>query len=261
MLCLGSGFTTKYLALHFQTSCRVVFLSRSRERLIADNLDPFDEGKQNPVLIVDSIPPDDPALPYFEICRRLVSAGSTYVHISSTSVYGGAESDSTEIRTLDETTEPEPDGPGGARRLLREQEIQAAYPRSWILRAGGIYGPGRSLVESFQRGDFRRAASGNRIVSRIHVHDLCRLALALIPPRSHGGEPIPGRVVNAVDLKPSSNSDVFSFLEELLSISIPGDWRNFPPTGRRVESRYALSLIGNFTYPDFRSGFTAIAGR
>ncbi len=260
VLCLGAGFTTRYLARSFADLFRIVFLSRNVGRIVREGLLPFDPQKHQPVLILDSVPPDDPSLPYREICDLLVRPGCAYVHISSTSVYGGADLDSVVIRTFDESTLPAPDNPGAARRFEREKEIRSAYSGAWILRAGGIYGPGRSLVESFRAGDFRRTGSGNRIVSRIHVHDLCRLALALAETGNEACviPAVPDRIVNAVDPCPSLNAEVFLFLEELLGMTIPGDWRNAVPSGRRIESRYAGQILGEFSYPDFRAGFSAI---
>lgn len=203
---------------------------------------------------------DDPGLPY--------------IHISSTSVFpvqvaqasdqfnsGKNETDeksSAPAAELDEETQVGPVNSRGERRLRLEQKIRELYPHAGILRSTGIYGPGRSIALQFRRSNFRRTTAGNLYVSRIHVHDLVRLFLAMaVRLRANPGDPIV-RLVHAVDEKPTANREVFLFLEQELGISVPGEWRDAPARGRIIRSRYARELLADrYQYPTYVEGFRA----
>ena len=63
-------------------------------------------------------------------------------------------------------------------------------------------------------------------------------------------------LVNAVDERPSLNSETYAFIEETLGIEIPGEWRNARPEGRKITSLYAKELLGgSYTFPTYREGF------
>lgn len=155
-----------------------------------------------------------------------------------------------DLPRLDENTPAAPDEERGLRRLRLEERLRAAFPDLIVVRATGIYGPGRCLALRFAEGDFRRAASGNKIVSRIHVHDLCRVILALA---LHAAPPV---LVNAVDRTPTGNAELFAWLEERLRITIPGDWRETALTGRAIASLYMEELLGGrYRFESYREGF------
>ena len=288
ILCLGGSYTGTYLARNFSRENRIFFLSRraaeldSRgfqtipaETLRAGRFE-FEGTPIQPNLIVDCVPATksgsegalDPH-PYEEEIKSLIKSFPklNVVHISSTSVYPsvGVIDEESDAPVFDEDTPVDRTGKRGSARLWLEERLVTLMentnaPR--IIRAGGIYGPERSLALSFLRGDFRRASSSNRIVSRIHVHDLCRMVLALgvkEPPEilSDGnGGPI---LVNGVDGRASSNSETFRYLEELLKIEIPGDWRRAPAEGRRMISKYAKDFPGGvLRFPSYREGFRQI---
>lgn len=86
------------------------------------------------------------------------------IYISSTAVYapgGGA--------WVDERWPLEPTTTSGVHRL----EAERALPeRTLILRAAGIYGPGRGLADRLRAGTYRIVGDGSAHVSRIHVDDL-----------------------------------------------------------------------------------------
>jgi nucleoside-diphosphate-sugar epimerase len=267
ILCLGASFTGRYLARNFPEH-QVDFLSRDPDAVRAEGLSAFTPGQsgqsQTYDLILDCLPalPDAngkrPAPhPYMEIVGSLLEGASAprVIHISSTSVYpAGIDSvtDAEDAPRFDESVTPVPPEERGQARLRLEEGLIAAWPGLLIIRASGIYGPARCLALSFQKGDFRRARSaGNKLVSRIHVHDLCRLALALSTADD------PPAIVNAVDRRPTANREVFSFLEERLGITLPGaDWRGDAPSGRAIASRYTETLLGGtYRFPTYREGF------
>lgn len=217
----------------------------SREDRSASGLLPFD-NKLAYDAVLDTVPALDSGLPYGEIfadARRLI-------HLSSTSVLPEEFSAPEEsgLPVFDETCKPNPQSERGARRLLLEEEIQSRFRRAIVIRCGGIYGPDRGLVTHFVNGDFRRSETKNRMVSRIHVYDLCQLVLACAREES------PPNLVHGVDLRSALNREVFSFLEEELGIQVPGTWRTELPSGRAVKSLYAPAMIA-YRFPTYIEGF------
>lgn len=251
VLCLGFSYTGRALSW----LAPVYFLSRSPEdvRRAGYLTFPMDSPGLAIDMILDCVPATGQDLPYRPIVERILQERpeSRYVHISSTSVLpSGSGAPSEPVPTFDETSAPAPDEARGQARLNLENAVRTVYgPRVSILRSGGIYGPGRSLVERFARADFARTDSGNRIVSRIHVADLARLALKI----GEAPEVLP--LVHGVDLRSTPNREVFEYLEKRLGIHIPGNWRVESPTGRRVVSLTAGRLLGQYLFPDYRTGF------
>ncbi|MBI3396423.1 MAG: sugar nucleotide-binding protein [Spirochaetia bacterium] len=259
VLCLGAGFTSLYLARHFASQCDVSFLSRRPREIEAAGFQTFDAGVPAD-LIFDTTPSaDGGGIAYARELETVMAQNPrhVYLHVSTTSVYGGA--DAAVPYTVNEGTAPAPESASSEARLTRETRILSQVRRSCVIRAGGIYGPGRSLGESFRAGDFRRVNTGNRIVSRIHVHDLCALALAWQAAFDDVSDP---RIVNGVDDYPATNSEVFQFLESLLDIELPDNpgqgqesWRTGAPVGRRVESLFRARILPGLSFPSYREGF------
>ncbi|MCB1309783.1 MAG: hypothetical protein KDK30_16450, partial [Leptospiraceae bacterium] len=105
------------------------------------------------------------------------------------------------------------------------------------------------------QGDFSRAAIGNRVVSRIHVHDLARLCVAVADLARAEPHNAP-RLVHAVDGHSVGQREVFNWLEARYDLKIPGDWRSQPYVGRHIRSRFLDQLLPTgLQYPDYRSGF------
>jgi nucleoside-diphosphate-sugar epimerase len=268
ILCLGGSYTGMYLARNFPEA-QVTFLARDPERLVPDGFRVVPQGSSvgdEPVdLVLDTVPTvkldGKIHLPYQTALEPLMSGPDrpVFLHISTTSVY---PSDFTadredDLPTQDEGTEAGPDSDRAKDRLLLERAITSTYADARILRSGGIYGPGRCVATRFRDGDFARTGAGNRMVTRIHVHDLCRLILAFGKPDVG----IEAGIVNAVDERSSSNRDTFAYCEDVLGVTVPGDWRTAAPQGRSVVSRYASSLLGGeYRFPTFKEGFADCLG-
>lgn len=295
ILVLGGSFTGQYLArefpehqVHFLARSAADLRARGFAASTPAELSAALAGAESPAFpktidaILDTVPavlpPDagrdssailDP--PYQSLVDgiRERNPAVCYIHVSSTSVLpggardidlkadpaGSANSPDAHVIALDETAPPAPDGARGARRKALEDRVLELNPGALILRAAGIYGPGRCVALQFQSGNFRRAGVGNSYVSRIHVHDLARLFLGMVTQHSADPHGAP-RLVHAVDEQPSANADVFAFLEAELQVQVPGDWRSTPPRGRIVRSRFALELLGGrYRFPTYVSGF------
>lgn len=264
LLALGLSYTVCRFARLFPDA-QIRVLSRDPAAVAAAGYRSFAQGE--PIdAVLDCVPAIETSAgladpPYrAELDELFERAGPLpFVHISSTSVLppGRTAERVEELPAYDETCTAAPAERRGALRLALEERMTALYPHVRILRSAGIYGPGRSVPERFQRGDFSRADSGNSVVSRIHADDLARLAQALL--KFAGDDPHAPRLVHGVDERPTANAEIFLFLETQLGVVIPGDWRSAPPSGRLVVSRYARDLLGDgYLYPDYRSGFRAL---
>jgi nucleoside-diphosphate-sugar epimerase len=86
------------------------------------------------------------------------------VYVSSTGVYapgGGA--------WVDESFARAPATAAGRARVAAEDALP---PSAVVLRAAGIYGPGRGLADRLRAGTYRIIGDGRAHVSRVHVDDL-----------------------------------------------------------------------------------------
>jgi nucleoside-diphosphate-sugar epimerase len=118
------------------------------------------------------------------LARALVDAGAhRLVYISTSGVYGAAKG-----ARVDEDWPTAPATPAGEARLAAERAIEAAGLAHVILRAPGIYGPGRGVAARLRAGTYRIIGDGAAHVSRVHVEDLARAivlaATATDPPRT-----------------------------------------------------------------------------
>ena len=204
-LILGCGYTGTVLAraLVAQPGAEVTITRRDREaaRILAaalgvqgeraDLAEPASLDVPPGAIVVCTAPPGhDPA---GEVRNLLAAArgAAKLVYVSSTGVYApgrGAE--------VDEAWPIVPVTASGRARAAAEAElVDAAMP--WVsLRAAGIYGPGRGLVERVRAGTYRVVGDGTSHVGRIHVVDL--VAAILAAARS----PVTG-AVNACDDDPA----------------------------------------------------------
>lgn len=124
-------------------------------------------------IVVCTAPPgDDPA---GEIAGLLAAArdAARIVYVSSTGVYGPGGG-----AWVDETWPVAPITGSGRARAAAEAAL-ARSPVPWVsLRAAGIYGPGRGLVERVRAGTYRIVGDGTGHVARIHVADLVAAIVA-----------------------------------------------------------------------------------
>jgi nucleoside-diphosphate-sugar epimerase len=175
--------------------------------------------------------------------------------VSSTVVYGGDSSDD-----LDDFTEPQPNTPS-AESVLRGESLALKHsPLNLVVRASGIYGPGRVgllrrlITEELAPDDF------TRVTSRIHVHDLARIVLTLLASRETYGayvatDPTPtplGEVQTTVRAHPAA-----SLLSQLGPPGLEVRTRR-SRSSRRIVPRRLLDLGFPFEFPSFREGYHSI---
>lgn len=201
---------------------------------------------------VVTFPPEPSADATAAAVVRRARAG---VYISSTAVYGGREG------TIDDRTE----APGGDERGQRRLVAEARYREvgATVLRAPGIYGPGRGVHRRLLNGTFRLVGDGGRHISRIHVDDLvgCTLA-ALARDAADGGQGERRGSVHVVgDLRATPQRELVAFLCERLGLPMPGsvpvEAAHATLRGnRQVDPRLALTALGyRLRHPDYVSGY------
>ena len=224
ILILGCGYTGQRVAKRFLAmGARVTATSRHPQRLAGLQTDIIAAGDlpkhvRPGMLVLHSVPPDGPA---------------TLVNEST---------------PVDESTER------ARARLEAERAIAAGPWSALILRPAAIYGPGRGVQESIQRGEH---SLSDRFVSRIHVDDLAAHAEAALLSTLSGAYPV-------ADEEPCTSRDIAEFCAQLLNV--PGtDTRQVRPdrmprfaNNRRVDGSAIRKALGiTLTYPSYRVGVPA----
>lgn len=133
------------------------------------------------------------------------------VYLSSTGVYapgGGAR--------VDEDWPLAPATASGAARLTAERAVLAAAPPAVVLRAPGIYGPGRGVAERLRAGSYRIVGDGAAHVSRIHVDDLAAAIVAAGTARA-----LPRAVYNVADRDPCTAAEHGDGVAAALGVPAP----------------------------------------
>lgn len=192
---------------------------------------------------------------------------------SSTAVYA-----QTDGGWVDEASEALPGGFSGMRTLQAEQLLTGCGIPSVIVRAAGIYGPGRTrLIDEVRAGRASYDAARTEYTNRIHVDDLARaMSLLLLHPE-------PPRLVLAVDDEPAPRRQVLEWLAERLGVPAPVGTdptaepaRGQPAAGspaagspsigrprrsdsnKRISNALLRSLGVELEYPSFREGYAAL---
>ena len=179
------------------------------------------------------------------------------VYISTSGVYGDCGGD-----WVDETRPVNPQTARATRRVAAEQRL-AQWGGPWVLlRAPGIYGPGRLPLARVRAGEPILCDADAGWSNRIHVHDLAGIALA-------AGERGPAQCIyNASDDRPTRMGPYYRRLAHMLGVAPPPevDWataqREFSPMrlsflseSRRLDNRRLRQTLGYaLRYPDYEAG-------
>jgi nucleoside-diphosphate-sugar epimerase len=134
-----------------------------------------------------------------------------------------------------------------------------------VFRLSGIYGPGRSVIDTLRAGTARRIVKPGQVFNRIHVDDIARvLAAAIDRPTDHS-------IFNVSDDEPAPPQDVVAYAAELLGLPVPeevafdeaglsGMAASFWGESKRVSNaRIKASLGVELLYPTYREGLRALA--
>ncbi len=249
ILILGCGYTGQRVAKRFLAmGARVTATTRNPRRLAslgAETIGSSDLPKhvRPGMLVLHSIPPDGPA----DLLDPLRNKARRLVYLSSTAVYGAA-SIVNESTPVDESTER------ARARLEAERAIATGPWSSLILRPAAIYGPGRGVQESIQRGEH---SLSDRFVSRIHVDDLAAHAEAALLSTISGAYPV-------ADEEPCTSRDIAEFCARLLNVPVTGTGHERADrmprfaNNRRVDGSAIRKALGiTLAYPSYRVGVPA----
>jgi nucleoside-diphosphate-sugar epimerase len=213
-----------------------------------------------------SVPPDDSGDPVLDLCGAAIAAQATLAwigYLSTTGLYGDRGG-----QWVDETTPPAPAGERGRRRLAAEEAWRDLQRRSGlpihIFRLAGIYGPGRSALDTVRQGHAQRIDKPGHVFSRIHVADLVAVLRAAM------ARPAAGTLFNVCDDEPAPQADVIAYAADLLDRALPPLIpfaeaplsplaRSFYDDNKRVSNRRIKTALGvALRYPTYREGLAAI---
>ena len=134
-----------------------------------------------------------------------------------------------------------------------------------IFRLAGIYGPGRSAIDSVRDGRARRIIKPGQRFNRIHVTDIANVVQASM--RGKGNAPI----LNVTDDLPAPPQDVIAYAAEVLGVPAPPEVafedaqlsamaRSFYGENKQVRNDLMKRDLGiTLAYPTYREGLAAIA--
>ena len=209
-----------------------------------------------------STPPDDAGDPAFmmhgEDIRRIPTL-KWVGYLSSTGVYGDRMGG-----WVDENSEVRPTTKRGSRRARAEEQWLSLFFRHGlpvhVFRLAGIYGPGRSALDSLRAGVARRIDKKGHAFSRIHIDDIVQVL------RASMAQPNPGAIYNLADDNAAPSHEVIAYACELLGLPTPplipfeeADMvpmaRSFYADNKRVRNERIKSELGvSLKYPDYRAG-------
>ncbi|CAL5384880.1 unnamed protein product [Camellia sinensis] len=291
MFIMGMGFVGKFFAQDLKNhgwavsgSCTSLLKKKKLEEMGFDiylfnanepELEVLNVLNHHTHLLV-SIPPlvgiGDPILQHEELLKsRLMDGNLKWLcYLSSTSVYGNCggmwvDEDSYPVSLTDEKAKARLAAEEGWLKLGHDLGISTQ-----IFRLGGIYGPGRSAVDTMIKqepsSEIQRRRASRHYTSRIHFADICQALRASIY------KPSLGAIYNVVDDEPAPRIEVFSYSWDLIDKKWPGHikqpvFRNEAEScstrslreGKRVSNVRIKEKLGvRLFHPSYKSGLKSI---
>ncbi|HEY4161599.1 MAG TPA: SDR family oxidoreductase [Dongiaceae bacterium] len=278
LFCFGLGYSALVLARSLQKKgWKVTGTCREPEK--AGEAAPsgiemlrFDRGHPVPDIaahlsrathLLSSVPPDDAGDPVIDTHGNDIAAAAGRLewigYLSTTGVYGDRNGD-----WVDETSALRPSGERGRRRAAAESAWSALPQPAHLFRLAGIYGPGRSALDTVRSGNAKRIVKPGQVFSRIHVDDIAAVLHASI------AKPEPGTAYNLCDDDPAAPAEVIAFACALLGVTPPPEIpfesaelspmaRSFYDDNKRVRNDRIKHELGvALRYPSYRDGLPAI---
>lgn len=277
----GLGYSVQYLAASLPTDtwqiAGTVRSQDAKDRLagrgweihIYDGNAPLsniDEILAGTTHLVDSAPPGssgDPVLQHHATSIAAIKGLEWMGYLSTTGVYGDRNGD-----WVDETSARTPSGTRGRRRVDAEDAWLRLYCEHAVpvhlFRLAGIYGPGRSALDTVRQNRARRIIKPGQVFSRTHVEDIARILAASM------AHPNPGQAYNVCDDEAAPPQDVISYACALLGVDAPPEIpfdsaelsdmaRSFYQDNKRVSNaRIKDELHVDLAWPNYRVGLQGL---
>ena len=131
--------------------------------------------------------------------------------------------------------------------------------RSFILRLGGIYGPGRHLLANKVKNGVAMEGNAGRILNLIHRDDAVSAILACLL----ADESNLGRIYNLTDSSPSARGEIVEWLANKFGVSPPSfseDDKEDTPNRKISCQRIMNELNWSPKYPSFIQGYESLLG-
>lgn len=239
---LGPGYSCQALArLASASGYPIIGSARSpdsRAALAAAHITPFDWDTSRPLpdaialplppgaAVVYSVPTlfeDHEPAPPGQLARHVAPVeqalawaiereATTFIYLSSSSVLGDHQGSE-----VDEDTPCAPISPYGHMRLDIERHLmsRAAPIDVYVARLVGIYGPGRTILDSIRAGRYR-VVNADKPTNRIHVDDIAAALLAMIERGPRGP-----RLYNVCDGNPVTVGALLDVLTAEFGVAAP----------------------------------------
>lgn len=276
----GLGYSARVFADGLRTEgWRVAATCRTEEKraaLEAEGIEAFLFDRGRPLAdakaalggsthLLVSIPPDQKGDPVLDQHGRELADLRTLEwggYLSTTGVYGDTKGE-----WVSEAAWLKPTGDRQKRRVEAERGWLGLYRQYGVpmhlFRLGGIYGPGRSALDSVRDGTAKRVDKPGQVFCRIHVADIAATL------RASMAKPTLGAIYNVTDDLPSSSHEVVDYACSLLGVEppplIPFEQAEMTPMAasfyadcRRVKNDRIKRQLGvTLAYPDYRAGLDA----
>ena len=282
LLCLGYGYTARFFTdLLKRTGWRIAGTARSPEKAAAlsaqdvqavmwdvSGIDATALGEAHAILI--STPPRETGCPAFAAASQAISARAEKIqwigYLSTNGVYGdhaGAwVSEESELRATSARAKWRVQAETQWRALAHHYDLPLI-----VFRLPGIYGPGRSALDTVREGKAKRVYKKDQVFSRMHVEDLASaLEASMTRPRAFD-------LYNLADDEPAPPQDVVEYACRLLGVEPPplvaledaglSDMaKSFYADNKRVSNQRMKDALGVIlAYPTYREGLTALANK
>ncbi len=169
-----------------------------------------------------------------------------FLFVSSTAVYGADQTG-----WLNETSPTEPSGFNGRVLLRAEQWLLTHWPKAFVLRLSGIYGPERrTLLGRIAQGQASVPSSEDYWANRIHIRDAARAVIHLLNQTDYSG------IYIGTDSTPVPLKTLYRDLAQALNAPEPPSGPASPMMGKKRLSNQKLLDTGfELQWPDCRLGY------
>ncbi len=286
-LIVGCGYLGQQVArLWNEQGLRVFALTRSKdsaERLAQHSIQPivvdwYAKDRRSMLPSVDQLfisvshapvagiqASDTHVLGLRNLFAQLGSIPSRIAYLSTTGVYETCD----DGRWIDESGPVRPNRPGSVAALAAERWLIENLPvdQVCILRAAGIYGPGRiPRLDKLLAGE-PIEVDPESFLNLIHVEDLAHVAIALLNAHKTNG------VYNVADGQPPLRCDYYRFIANFIGAAMPTfrkpvfqsnvleatTYRRRGEGNKRISNqRIVESLDYQFFFQDFIAGLTPL---